>query len=47
MLDFINIFGSTDEIMIIAEDVNDENNSNYKVAKLIVKSDMLFANGFE
>ncbi len=41
------IVGSTDEIMIIAEDINNANNSNYKVARLIIRPETLFSNGFE
>ncbi|MCF6312032.1 MAG: hypothetical protein L3J39_06235 [Verrucomicrobiales bacterium] len=41
------IVGSTDEIMIIVEDTNDENNNNYKVANLIIRSENLFKNSFE
>ena len=41
------IVGSTDEIMIIAQDINNANNSNYKVARLIIRPETLFSNSFE
>jgi hypothetical protein len=41
------IVGSIDEIMIIAEDINDDQNSNYKVANLVIRSDAMFSNSFE